>query len=135
MNVTASLQPNQWCKFPLVGLGADGITPQPIHGTLAMSDYNQAYAVITADGQGAIVPKSTPAVGQSSLISVVMSPTDAATGNALPSQQIDVTLFGPAAPTQLATSAIFGTVVIVDGINSDTPPDPHPFSGHNVVSF
>ena len=133
--MTASLQPGQWCKFPLVGLAADGITPEPIHGTLAMSDYNQAYVNMTADGQGAIVPTTTPGVGQSSLISVVLQPTDAATGNALPSQQLDVTLFGPAPPAQLAVSAVFGNVVVIDAINADTPPDPHPFSGHNVVSF
>jgi hypothetical protein len=130
MPANVSLQPNQWCNFPLQGFAQDGTTPEPIHGTLKVSDYTKAYVVISS-GLGCVVPKVAAPQGGSFEVTITMDATDAATGTPLPEVDLTVEVFGAPAPSQVAFSAAFGTASIVTGIDSHTPGDP----GSDTVTF
>ena len=122
MNPSVNVPANSFPVFPVSGVDTNG-QPATIHGTITISDYTKAYVASAGGGNYCVVPKSQPAEGSSFLVSAVISATDAASGIALPTVQLDVTFNGPPNPAQVAVAAVIGNIAISTPLNNNTPSD------------
>lgn len=124
MNPTATINYNQALSFPVTGQDVDG-NPKGIVGTIQSSDHSKAFVATTPGNVGWVVPRITPPVGSSVVVSILLALKDAnVDGHNLPIIQLDVTINGPAVPIPVPASiAVIGSLT-VSAIDAFTPADP-----------
>lgn len=124
------IPPGQFAQFSVVGLDSSG-NPETVSGSASIDNYPAAFVAPYPAGSTryALVPKATPAVGQSTTVNVTFNAKDAS-GNALPPLVVTAVIQGPPAPP-LAVSLAEQNPVVVSPAGQPAVTDP----GSATITF